>query len=67
MMSTDLERKVGALRGIPGGGEDEDAVKRRIFYINLKPINLRRRIFVPRPTIHINNSNIVILLRLFVQ
>ncbi len=36
MMSTDLERKVGALRGIPGGGEDEDAVKRRIFYINLK-------------------------------
>ncbi|MGA0849382.1 MAG: hypothetical protein ACO3RX_05470, partial [Chthoniobacterales bacterium] len=36
MMSTDLERKVGALRGIPGGGEDEEAVKRRIFYINLK-------------------------------
>lgn len=35
-MSTDLERKIGALRGIPGGGEDADAVRRRIFYINLK-------------------------------
>ena len=35
-MTTDLERKVGALRGAPGGGEDADAVRRRIFYINLK-------------------------------
>ena len=35
-MNTDLERKVGALRGVPGGGEDADAVRRRIFYINLK-------------------------------
>ena len=35
-MSTDLERKVGALRGLPGGGEDADAVRRRLFYINLK-------------------------------
>ena len=35
-MTKDLERKVGALRGVPGGGEDADAVRRRIFYINLK-------------------------------
>lgn len=35
-MSTGLERKVGALRGLPGGGEDADAVRRRLFYINLK-------------------------------
>ena len=35
-MTRDLERKVGALRGVPGGGEDADAVRRRIFYINLK-------------------------------
>jgi hypothetical protein len=35
-MTRGLERKVGALRGVPGGGEDADAVRRRIFYINLK-------------------------------
>ena len=35
-MSTDLEREVGALRGLPGGGEDAGAVRRRLFCINLK-------------------------------
>ena len=35
-MSTDLEKKIGPLRGVPGGGEDADAVRRRIYYINLK-------------------------------
>ena len=35
-MTRDLGRKVGVLRGVPGGGEDADAVQRRIFYINLK-------------------------------
>jgi len=35
-MNQDLEKKIGALRGVPGGDEDTDAVRRRIFYINLK-------------------------------
>jgi hypothetical protein len=35
-MTRDLERKVGALRGVPGGGENADAVRRRVSYINLK-------------------------------
>ena len=35
-MNTDLEKKIGQLRGRPGGGEDADALRRRIFYINLK-------------------------------
>ena len=35
-MSPDLAKKVGALRGVPGGGEDANAVRRRLFYINLK-------------------------------
>ena len=35
-MNQDLEKKIGALRGVPGGGEDADAVRRRIFHINLK-------------------------------
>ena len=35
-MNPDLAKKVGVLRGAPGGGEDADAVRRRLFYINLK-------------------------------
>ena len=36
-MTTDpLDKKTGALRGAVGGGEDADAVRRRIYYINLK-------------------------------
>lgn len=35
-MSGDDEKTIGALRGVPGGGEDADAARRRIFYINLK-------------------------------
>ena len=36
-MTTDLlEKKIGPLRGVAGGGEDADAVRRRIYYINLK-------------------------------
>jgi hypothetical protein len=33
---TELEKKIGALRGAAGGGEDADAVRRRIYSINLK-------------------------------
>lgn len=36
MMTDHLERKIGPLRGAVGGGEDADAVRRRIYYINLK-------------------------------
>jgi len=32
----ELTKKIGPLRGGPGGGEDEEAVRRRIYYINLK-------------------------------
>ena len=35
-MNQDLEKKIGALRGVPGGGEETDAERRRVFYINLK-------------------------------
>lgn len=35
-MTNNLERKIGPLRGAIGGGEDEAAVRRRIYYINLK-------------------------------
>ncbi|MEX1045731.1 MAG: hypothetical protein WEC73_06345 [Chthoniobacterales bacterium] len=35
-MSDPRERKIGVLRGEPGGGEDADAVRRRLYYINLK-------------------------------
>lgn len=35
-MNKDLDKKVGALRGVPGGGDDTDALQRRLFYINLK-------------------------------
>ena len=31
-----LDKKVGPLRGVAGGGDDPDAVRRRIYYINLK-------------------------------
>ncbi len=36
MKPADLLRKIGPLRGAPGGGEDAEMVKRRIYYINLK-------------------------------
>ncbi len=36
MPATELEKKIGALRGAPGGGEDAAAVRRRLYYINLK-------------------------------
>ena len=35
-MNPDLEKKIGPLRGVAGGGEDADAVRRRIYYLNLK-------------------------------
>jgi hypothetical protein len=35
-MSDPLEKKIGSLRGVPGGGEDAGAVRRRLYYINLK-------------------------------
>lgn len=35
-MSDPLEKKIGKLRGVPGGGENPDDVQRRRFYINLK-------------------------------
>ena len=36
MPATELEKKIGVLRGTPGGGEDASLVKRRLYYINLK-------------------------------
>jgi hypothetical protein len=36
MTSDPLEKKIGPLRGVAGGGEDADAVRRRLYYINLK-------------------------------
>ena len=36
MSNTDLEKRIGALRGVAGGGEDPVAVRRRIYYVNLK-------------------------------
>ena len=34
--SVELEKRVGPLRGEPGGGEDADSLRRRLYYINLK-------------------------------
>lgn len=36
MASKNSEKQIGALRGAPGGGEEAEAVRRRIYYINLK-------------------------------
>jgi len=36
MPATELEKQIGLLRGAPGGGEDAETVRRRIYYINLK-------------------------------
>lgn len=36
MASTKLQRQIGNLRGVPGGGEDAESLRRRIYYINLK-------------------------------
>lgn len=36
MKAVDLHKTIGPLRGKPGGGEDVEAIKRRIYYINLK-------------------------------
>lgn len=35
-MNNNLSKKIGTLRGILGGGEDAEAMRRRIYYINLK-------------------------------
>lgn len=35
-MNDSLEKKVGALRGSFGGGEDAEAIRKRVFYLNLK-------------------------------